>query len=333
METKRTEPGDPVRARPKLLDRVRDEIRRLHYSSRTERAYVGWIRRYILYHGKRHPDSMGKAEITAYLTHLATERHVSASTQNQALSALLFLYHRVLGTKIPWIEELERPQRPQRLPVVLTPSEVRALLSKMTGTTRLMTALLYGSGLRRIECCRLRVKDIDLERREILVRDAKGQKDRTTLLPARLLKPLAQHLERARRQFEQDVREGAGYVELPYALARKYPSAPRDWGWQWVFPATRTYTERASGERRRHHLHETVLQRAVQSARRAAGIVKQAGCHSLRHSFATHLVESGYDVRSVQKLFGHNQLETTMVYVHLARIGTFRVRSPLDETI
>jgi integron integrase len=228
---------------------------------------VGWIRRYILYHGKRHPDSMGKAEIAAFLTHLATERQVSASTQNQALSAILFLYHRVLGTRIPWIEEIERPQRPQRLPVVLTPAEVRALLSRMTGTTWLMPALLYGSGLRRIECCRLRVKDIDFERREILVRDAKGQKDRTTLLPARLLKPMTQHLEMVRRQVERDVRDGAGYVELPYALARKYPSARRDWGWQWVFPATRTYTERASGERRRHHLHETVLQRAVQIAR------------------------------------------------------------------
>ena len=257
---------------------------------------------------------MGKAEIAAFLTHLATERQVSASTQNQALSAILFLYHRVLGTRIRWIEEIERPQRPQRLPVVLTPAEVRALLSKMTGTTWFMASLLYGSGLRRIECCRLRVKDIDFERREVLVRDSKGQKDRTTLLPARLLKPLAQHLEIVRRQFERDVREGAGYVELPYALARKYPSAPRDWGWQWVFPATRTYTARASGERRRHHLHETVLQRAVQSARREAGIVKPAGCHSLRHSFATHLVESGYDVRSVQKLLGHNELETTMVY-------------------
>ena len=285
------------------------------------------------FHRKRHPDSMGESEIRAFLTHLATERHVSASTQNQALSALLFLYRRILGKEIPWIEELERPQRPERLPVVLTPSEVRALLSRMSGTTRLMAALLYGSGLRRIECCRLRVKDIDFERREILVRDAKGQKDRTTLLPARLLKPLAHHLELARRQHERDVREGAGYVELPYALARKYPSAPRDRGWQWVFPATRIYTERASGERRQHHLHETVLQRAVQCARRAADIVKPAGCHSLRHSVATHLVESGYDVRSVQKLLGHNELETTMIYVHLARIGTFRIRSPLDDTI
>jgi site-specific recombinase XerD len=207
METKRTEPGDPHSARPKLLDRVRDEIRRLHYSSRTERAYVGWTRRYILYHQRSHPDSMGKAEIARFLTHLATERNVSASTQNQAMSAILFLYHRVLGKQIPWIEEIERPQRPQRLPVVLTQAEVRALLSRMSGPTWLMAGLLYGPGLRRIECCRLRVKDIDFERREILVRDAKGQKDRTTLLPVRLLKPLAQHLELTRRQHERDVRE------------------------------------------------------------------------------------------------------------------------------
>lgn len=330
--TSNTDPH-PHRAQPRLLDRVRGEIRRLHYSSRTERAYVSWIRRYILYHGKRHPDSMGETEITGFLTHLATERHVSASTQNQALSALLFLYRRVLGKEIPWLEGIERPQRPPRLPVVLTPAEVRALLSRMTGTTWLMAALLYGSGLRRMECCRLRVKDIDFNRREILVRDSKGEKHRPTVLPARLLKPLAQHLELVRQQFDRDLREGAGYVELPYALSRKYPSARRDWAWQWVFPATRIYTDRASGERRRHHLHETVLQRAIQIARRSAGIVKPAGCHSLRHSFATHLIESGYDIRSVQKLLGHNELETTMAYVHLARIGGFRIRSPLDETI
>ena len=333
METTGTANADPHRARPRLLDRVREEIRRLHYSSRTERAYVGWIRRYILYHGKRHPDSMGETEIKRFLTHLATARHVSASTQNQALSALLFLYHKVLGKEIAWVEQYERPQRPSRLPVVLTPAEVRALLSKMAGTTWLMAALLYGSGLRRIECCRLRIKDIDFDRREILVRDSKGQKDRPTVVPARLLGPLAEHLALVRRQFERDTREGAGYVELPYALSRKYPSASRDWAWQWVFPATRIYTDRATGERRRHHLHETVLQRAVQIARRSAGIVKPAGCHSLRHAFATHLVESGYDIRSVQKLLGHNDLETTMVYVHLARIGSFRVRSPLDESI
>jgi integron integrase len=334
METTSTpQYPEPTQSRRKLLDRVRDEIRRLHYSSRTERAYVGWIRRYILYHGKRHPDSMGETEITGFLTYLATQRHVSASTQNQALSALLFLYRRILGREIPWIDNIERPQRPSRFPVVLTPVEVRELLSRMTGTAWIMAGLLYGAGLRRLECCRLRVKDVDLSRREILVRDSKGQKDRLTLVPARLVKPLSKHLERVRQQFDLDVREGGGYVELPYALARKYPAAPREWGWQWVFPATRSYVDRATGERRRHHLHETVLQRAVQLARRSAGIARPAGCHSLRHSFATHLVENGYDVRSVQKLLGHNDLETTMVYVNLARIGTFRVRSPLDETI
>ncbi len=333
METTQRAAPDPARPRRKLLDRVRDEIQRLHYSSRTERAYVSWIRQYILFHGKRHPDTMGEVEITAFLTHLATKRNVSASTQNQALSALLFLYRRILGKEIGWLSDIERAQRPTRLPVVLTVSEVRLLLSKMTGPTWLMASLLYGSGLRRLECCRLRVKDIELERREIVARDSKGQKDRTTILPVRLVQPLMQHLEEVRKQFDRDLREGAGHVELPYALARKYPRASREWGWHWVFPATRTYVDRASRERRRHHLHETVLQRAVLTARRAAGIAKPAGCHSMRHSFATHLIENGYDVRSVQKLLGHADLETTMIYIHLARIGTFRVRSPLDESI
>jgi integron integrase len=291
METTGTSTPEPER--PKLLDRVRDEIRRLHYSSRTERAYVSWIRQYILYHGKRHPDTMGEAEITGFLTHLAARRNVSASTQNQALSALLFLYRRILGKEIGWLADVERAQRPARLPVVLTVAEVRALLSKMTGPTWLMASLLYGSGLRRLECCRLRVKDIDLERREITVRHSKGQKDRTTVLPARLIRPLRLHFEEVRKLFDRDVREGAGHVELPYALARKYPGASREWGWQWVFPATRTYVDRRTGERRRHHLHETVLQRAVQTARRAAGIVKPAGCHALRHYAGCRIMPGG----------------------------------------
>jgi integron integrase len=333
MDTTGTRSGEPDKPQPRLLDRVRNELRRLNRSSCTEKAYVAWIRRYILYHGKRHPDSMGEAEITRFLTYLATQRRVSASTQNQALASLLFLYRRVLGKELGWLDDFERPQRPTRLPVVLTPEEVRSLLSQMSGTTRLMAALLYGSGLRRSECCRLRIKDVDLSRREILVRNSKGQKDRMTILPARLAKPMIRHLALVKKQFEQDLHEGAGSVELPYALARKYPSAHRDWGWQWVFPATRIYTHRETGERRRHHLHETVLQRAVQLARRSAGIVKPAGCHALRHSFATHLVEAGYDIRSVQKLLGHNDLETTMIYVHMARIGPFRIRSPLDETV
>jgi integron integrase len=318
--------------KPKPLDRVRDKVETLHYSRRTEQAYVRWIRRFVVFHGKRHPDSMGEDEISAFLTHLATRENVSASTQNQALSALLFLYRRVLGRDLGWLSGVERAQRPERLPVVLTPSEVRALLSRMRGAPALMASLLYGSGLRRMECCRLRVKDLDFERREIVVRDAKGRKDRGTVLPTRLSRPLTEHLARLRRQFESDLRAGGGYVALPYALGRKYPNARREWGYQFLFSATRTYADPESGERRRHHLHETVLQRAVTEARRAAGIVKPAGCHSLRHSFATHLVEAGYDIRSVQKLLGHRDLETTMIYVHLARIGPFRIRSPLDET-
>jgi integron integrase len=325
--------------KPRLLDRVRAEVRRLHYSPRTEKAYVGWVKRFILFHGKRHPNEMGKEEITAFLSHLAVRDHVSDSTQNQALSAILFLYRRVLGTELSWVDGYERPKRAERLPVVLAPSEVRALLSHLGRPVGLMAALMYGSGLRRLECCRLRVKDIDLERREIVVRDAKGRKDRTTILPARLATPLKEHVTRLRRVYDNDIRKAkvtgisAVAVALPFALARKYPSASREWGWQWLFPATRTYVDRETGERRRHHLHESVVQRAVRDARRAAGIGKPAGCHSLRHSFATHLIENGYDVRSVQKLLGHKDLQTTMVYVHLARIGPFRVRSPLDETI
>jgi integron integrase len=258
-------------------------MRLLHYSPRTEAAYVSWVRRYVLFHGKRHPDSMGEMEISSFLSHLAEEKNVSASTQNQALSALLFLYRRVLGRDLEWLGDFERPERPPRLPVVLTSGEVRALLSQLQGVPRLMASLLYGSGLRRLECCRLRVKDIDLERREIVVRDSKGRKDRTTILPARLVKPLSEHLARVRRQFEADLQKGAGYVELPYALARKYPNAARDWGWQWVFPATRTYVHAQTGQRRRHHLHESVLHRAIHAARLRARIAKPVGCHTLRH--------------------------------------------------
>ncbi|MDR7482245.1 MAG: integron integrase, partial [Armatimonadota bacterium] len=259
---------------PRLLDRVRDALRAHHYSRRTEEAYIAWIRRYVLFHGKRHPAAMGAAEITQFLTSLAVQRRVAASTQNQALSALLFLYREVLGQDVPWLDGLVHAKRSRRLPVVLTRDEVRALLGHLQGVPRLMALLLYGAGLRLLECARLRVKDIDFSRNQIVVRAGKGDKDRVTVLPAAVKADLAQHLERVRRQHERDLTRGAGWVELPGALMRKYPNAGREWGWQWVFPATRLYLDRVTGQRRRHHLHETVLQRAVREAARRAGIAR-----------------------------------------------------------
>ncbi len=321
------EPGTP----PRLLDRVRGAIRARHYSRRTEKAYVGWIRRYVLFHGKRHPSEMGAPEITSFLTDLAVRGKVSASTQNQALSAILFLYRDVLGAEVAWMDEIVRAKRPVRLPVVLTREEVAATLGQLSGTTWLMASLLYGSGLRLLECCRLRVKDVDLHRREIVVRDGKGQKDRVTLLPDRVIPPLATHLERVRLRHEEDLRNGAGSVELPDAIARKYPCAPWDWSWQWVFPATRFYRDAATGRVRRHHLHESVLQRAVREAVVRARIAKPASCHTLRHSFATHLLEAGYDIRTIQELLGHRDVTTTMIYTHVLNRGGRGVRSPLDR--
>jgi integron integrase len=291
---------------------------------------VGWIRRYILFHGKRHPRELGQEEISGFLTALATRGHVSASTQNQALSALLFLYREVLGSEIGWLDGLVRAKRPVRLPVVLTRDEVRALLSHLNGAPWLMASLLYGAGLRLLECARLRVKDVDFARLEILVRDGKGQKDRITMLPVKLKAPLATHLETVRRQHEADLLRGEGSVALPDAIARKYPSAETDWGWQWMFPATRFYVDRHTGKRRRHHLHESVLQRAVREAACAAGLTKHATCHTLRHSFATHLLEAGSDIRTIQELLGHKDISTTMVYTHVLNRGGLGVRSPLD---
>jgi integron integrase len=321
----------PASRPPRLLDRVRLAIRARHYSRRTEKAYVAWTRRYVLFHGKRHPSEMGAAEMTQYLTALATQGNVSASTQNQALSALLFLYRDVLEHEVPWLDDVVRAKRTARLPVVLARDEVRAVIRQLRGTPRLMAILLYGAGLRLLECARLRVKDIDCPRNQLIVRAGKGDKDRAAPLPAVASAALAAHLEVVKRQHDADLRQGAGWVELPWALARKYPNAGREWAWQWVFPATRIYVDRETGQRRRHHLHESVLQRAVKEAVARAGIPKRATCHTLRHSFATHLLEDGRDIRTVQELLGHRDVATTQIYTHVLNQGPAGVRSPADH--
>jgi len=321
----------PAPHAPRLLDRVREAIIVRYYSPPTEKAYVHWIKRYIFFHGKRHPMEMGAAEVAQFLTFLAVEAKVAASTQNQALSALLFLYREVLGVELPWLDDVVRAKRPQYLPVVLTRDEVRAVLQRLHGVPRLMAVLLYGAGLRLLECCRLRVKDLDFTTNQIVIRDGKGRKDRVTMLPAAVKAALAAHVERMRAQHQADVRRGAGWVELPGALARKYLNAGREWGWQWVFPATRFYVDRTTGQRRRHHLHESVLQRAVKDAVHAVGISKPATCHTFRHSFATHLLEESHDIRTVQELLGHQDVSTTMIYTHVLNRGPAGVRSPADR--
>jgi integron integrase len=316
---------------PRLLDQVRAEVRLRHYSRRTEEAYVQWIRRYILFHDKRHPMTLDGSHVALFLTHLAREEGVSASTQNQALNAIAFLYRRVLRRDLESIERFVRAHKPRRLPVVLTPAEVQSLLDHLAGTPRLVASLLYGAGLRLLEAVQLRVKDVDFEVREIRVRQAKGRKDRVTPLPAACIAPLREHLLGVRAAFERDLRDGLGGVVLPDALGRKYPNAGREWAWQWVFPASRRYRDPVERIQRRHHLHETVVQRAVKGAVRAAGIAKPAGCHTLRHSFATQLIASGYDIRTVQELLGHRNVRTTMIYTHILNRGGAGVRSPLDS--
>jgi integron integrase len=317
--------------RPRLLEQVRDAVRRRHYSLRTEETYVHWIKRFIYFSGKRHPAGLGAAEVTAFLNHLARERDVAAATQNQALSALLFLYKEVLLQPLPWLDELERARRPARLPTVLSVHEVQKLLSCMHGTKWLMAGLLYGAGLRLRECLKLRVKDVDFEYRQILVRDGKGAKDRVTMLPAALLEPLKSHLAEVRRLHDRDVAEGCGEVELPHALARKYPQVARDWSWKFVFPSFKRSSDPRTGAVRRHHLYENFVIRAVKEAARAAGIAKHVSCHTLRHSFATHLLESGYDIRTVQELLGHQDVSTTMIYTHVLNKGGRGVQSPMDR--
>ncbi|MFO1396509.1 MAG: integron integrase [Burkholderiales bacterium] len=315
---------------PRLLDAVRERIRYRHFSYRTEEAYLGWVRRYIGFHSRRHPREMGAPEIEAFLNHLANERSVAASTHNQALSALLFLYGDVLGIQLPWLGQIQRPKRPSRLPVVLSRDEVRALLAQLDGLPALMAALLYGTGMRLMECVRLRVKDVDFDRGEICVRHGKGGKDRVTMVPRTLVDDLRRQLARARVAWAADRAEGLPGVELPSALAIKYPPAGESWGWFWVFPAPALSRDPRSGVRRRHHLHEESLQRAIKRAVRAAGIAKPATTHTLRHAFATHLLESGYDIRTVQEQLSHRDVSTTMIYTHVLNRGGRGVRSPLD---
>ncbi|MEZ5966942.1 MAG: integron integrase [Planctomycetota bacterium] len=318
---------------PRLSDRARTAMRRRAMSPRTEEAYLGWMRRYHEFHGRRDPAALGAEHVTAFLNSLASGREVAAATQNQALAAILFLYRAVLGIELPWLDGLVRARAPARLPTVLSRDEVRTVLSHMHATPRLMAMLLYGCGLRLLECCRLRVKDVDFGRNQITVRRGKGDKDRQTMLPQAAKTQLAAHLERMRTQHLRDLAAGAGWVELPGALPVKLPNAGREWAWQWVFPATRTYLEPATRQRRRHHLHETVLQNAVRRAVLAAGIAKRATCHTFRHSFATHLLEDGSDIRTVQELLGHRDLATTMIYTHVLNRGPAGVRSPVDRLL
>lgn len=319
-----------MEAKPKLLDAVRDRIRAKHYSFRTEQQYLAWIRRFILFNDKRHPRDMSAPEVERFLTHLAIECHVSASTQNQALAAVLFLYRHVLEIELPWVENIVRARMPQRVPVVLPRREVQALLAELDGPVHLVAQLLYGSGLRLMEALRLRVKDVDFEYSQVVVRDGKGQKDRVTILPDGVQPPLRVHLRAVHEQHRHALQRGYGGVELPFALADKYPNAQTDWGWQYVFPALRPSRDPRAGTVRRHHLHEASVQRAIKRAARCIGILKPVGPHTLRHCFATHLLERGYDIRTVQELMGHADVRTTQIYTHVMKKGAGAVKSPLD---
>jgi integron integrase len=324
-------PKTPIAARqPKLLDCLREALRSRHYSRRTEQTYCAWVKRFIYFHNVRHPKEMSEPEINAFLTHLAIKEKVSASTQNQALSALLFLYRHVLGREIGDLGEVIRARKPKHVPVVMTRDEVKAVLGHLTGDTWLMASLMYGAGLRLMECLRLRVQDIDFARNEITVRDGKGAKDRITMLPESLAKPLQDHLRKVKVTHEKDLAEGWGQVQMPMALDRKYPKAPVDWRWQWVFPQEKRWKNIKSGNQGRHHMDESLVQKAVKDAVANAGLTKRATCHTFRHSFATHLLEGGYDIRTVQELLGHKDVKTTMIYTHVLNRGPAGVRSPVD---
>jgi integron integrase len=331
MDTFVDSPTTEGKPKKKLLDQIRDVMRLKHYSLRTERTYCDWIERFIRFHGMRHPTEMAEAEVGEFLTNLARAGNVSASTQNQALSALLFLYKGVLKQEIGWLKQVERAKKPARLPVVLSRDEVHKIFAHLHGAPRLMAGLLYGSGLRLMECVRLRVKDVDFAYARITVRDTKGGRDRVTMLPVNLTAPLQRHLQKVKAQHEQDLADGFGEVWLPDALARKYPSAAREWSWQFVFPSSRISIDPRSQVKRRHHIDESALQQAVKKAVRAAMLTKPASCHTLRHSFATHLLENGYDIRTVQELLGHKDVSTTMIYTHVLNKPGLGVRSPLDH--
>lgn len=318
------------RNKPKLLDRVRLAIRAKHYSIRTEEAYVNWIKRFILFHNKRHPGEMGEDEIGQYITFLAKERKLSSSTQNQALCAIIFLYKYVLKKKLENTISIYWSKRPKKLPVVFTKEEAIEVLNNLNGKHWLVTMLLYGSGLRLSESLSLRIKDIDFGYSQITIRNSKGEKDRITILPRKIVEPLKNHISKVKEIHKKDLKNGYGSVYLPYALERKYPNAKYKWGWQYVFPATKISTDPRSGARRRHHLYRTVIQKAVKQAIRDSGITKHASCHTFRHSFATHLLESGYDIRTIQELLGHKNVETTMIYTHVINQGGKGVRSPAD---
>jgi integron integrase len=316
---------------PKLLDRLRESLRTRHYSRRTEEAYSHWVKRFIYFHGVRHPKEMAEPEINAFLTHLAVKGQVSASTQNQALCALLYLYKYVIGREVGEFGDVVRARKPKRLPVVLTREEIKVVLGHLAGDKWLMASLMYGTGLRLMECLRLRVQDIDFRQSEITIRDGKGGKDRRTMLPQTLSAPVQAHLLKVKKTHEQDLSHGWGQVSMPEALGRKYPNASTEWRWQWVFPQENRWKNLKTGEEGRHHADESILQKAFKRAVNQAGLVKRASCHTLRHSFATHLLENGHDIRTVQELLGHKDVRTTMIYTHVLNRGGQGVPSPIDS--